>query len=83
MARSLNLSSSRLHFLFKIEMGTSPTKYIRAIRLREAKHLLEGTFLSVKQIRLRVGISDGSHFTRDFKNVYGLTPQQLKNTPRQ
>lgn len=29
----------------------------------------------------RVGINDGSHFTRDFKDAYGLTPEQLKRSP--
>jgi transcriptional regulator GlxA family with amidase domain len=83
MAYSLNLSPSRFHYLFKSEMGTSPTQYLRAIRLREAKSLLESTFLSVKQVMIRVGIGDGSHFARDFKHAYGLTPQQLKRMPRE
>jgi hypothetical protein len=39
--------------------------------LRKAKELLETTFLSVKEVIAAVGISDLSHFVRDYKERYG------------
>jgi len=44
--------------------------------MRQAKKLLETTFMSVKEIMGRVGISDKSHFLRDFKRDHGATPAQ-------
>jgi transcriptional regulator GlxA family with amidase domain len=74
LARSLNLSASRLNYLFKAEMGITLTQYLKTLRLERAKDLGETTFLSVKQIMNAVGFSDESHFARDFKKKYGESP---------
>ncbi len=73
VAESVNLSASRLRHLFKEQTGMTPAQYIKSLRIREARELADETFLSVKQIRFRIGINDASHFSRDFKNVYGAT----------
>lgn len=39
-----------------------------------ARKFLERTSLSVRQVMLRVGVSDESHFVRDFKKAHGLPP---------
>ena len=74
LAESVNLSPSRLHQLFKRETGVPPARYLRLLRMRRARGLLETTHLSVKQVMARVGVTDESHFVRDFKKTYGLTP---------
>ena len=74
LARLVNLSPSRFHHLFKAETGLSPAHYLWAVRMELAKKLLETSFLGVKQIMNTVGVKDRSHFARDFKAVYGLTP---------
>ncbi len=76
LASSVNLSLSRLHHLFKAETGTTPAHYLRFLRMERAKELLEFTFMSVKQIMVSVGVQDRSHFEREFKRMYGLTPTQ-------
>jgi transcriptional regulator GlxA family with amidase domain len=78
MAGGVNLSSSRFRHLFKSETGTSPKQYFKSLRLKAAKHLLESTFLNVKEIMSRVGMSDKSRFAREFKNAYGLSPTQYR-----
>jgi AraC family transcriptional regulator of arabinose operon len=79
MQRELNISYSRLRHLFKNETGLPPTKYLKALRMKRAKQFLENTFLNVKQIMLRLGIKDHSHFARDFKKTYGFTPTQYRS----
>lgn len=74
MSRSVNLSPWRLCHLFKTETGVPPLQYLRALRLRKAGDLLGTTFLSVKEVMNAVGFRDGSHFVRDFKRTYGVTP---------
>lgn len=76
IAKSVNLSLAHLRYLFKAETGVSPAQYLRALRMQEAGRLLETTFLSVKEVMHRIGVNDESHFTRDFKKVYGMTPAQ-------
>lgn len=74
LAEILNLSPSRLRHLFKAETGMSFRKYLRLVRMRQAKHLLESSFLNINEIAGRVGIGDSSHFVREFEKQYGLSP---------
>ena len=76
LAHLVRLSPSRMCYLFKAEMRVSPGSFIRDLRVKKARELLETTSLSVKEIRLRVGMSDESHFTRYFKKAFGVTPSR-------
>ena len=73
-AQSVNLSVWRLCHLFKSDIGMPPMRYLRVLRMERAKILLESSFFSVKEIGYRVGLTDESHFVRDFKATYGLSP---------
>lgn len=78
IARAVNLSPAHLRYLFKAEMGMSVMQYQKAQRMEEARRLLESTFLSGKEIMNRIGLKDESHFVRDFKQSYGMTPAQYR-----
>jgi transcriptional regulator GlxA family with amidase domain len=78
LALFINLSRWRLSHLFKEDMGVSLAQYIKSLRMQEARQLLQSSSLSVKEVMMRVGILDRSHFERDFKEVFGLTPAQYK-----
>jgi AraC-like DNA-binding protein len=73
-AQSVNLSVWRLCHIFKSDVGMPPIKYLRLLRMEKAKGLLESSFLSVKEIAYQVGLTDESHFVRDFKSTYGYSP---------
>ncbi len=79
MARVVGLSSSRLRHMFKAHTGTTPTRFLKNLRMQEAKRLLETTGLSVKEVMAGVGVSDPSNFTRDFRRTHGLTPTRIRN----
>ena len=78
IARSVNLSPSRLRFVFKAETGMAPAHYFKQLRMQEARDLAENTFLNVKEIMNRLGLRDESHFVRDFKKIHGLTFSQFR-----
>ena len=78
LSRNVNLSPTRLQQLFKKELGQSPSHYLRDLRLERAQELLQNTFLSIKEVMFRCGLKDPSHFTRDFKKRYGLTPSECR-----
>ena len=78
MAKLLNLSPWHLIHLFKAETGTTPTKYLKSLRIERACQLLQFTPLTVKEIMAEVGIRDKSHFLRDFKKVCGSAPTEYR-----
>jgi AraC-like DNA-binding protein len=46
--------------------------------MREAQRMLSETFLSVKEIRAKLGNIDRSHFSREFRNFSGMTPTEFR-----
>ncbi len=78
LARTVNLSSSRLNYLFKTAVGLTVSRYIRSLRMERAKGLLETTFLTVKEIGSECGLKDESHFVQNFKATHGLTPLRYR-----
>ena len=80
LATLVNLSPSRFRHLFKQETGTSPAQYLKEYRLRKAEKMLRTTFLSIKQILEQVGIASNTHFVRDFRQKYGMTPTAYRRS---
>src|SRR5215813_4523901 len=67
IASSLNLSQSRLAHLFRQQVGTSLTRYVRRLRLVEARKLIETTTERIQQIEVRCGFNHSGRFASDFK----------------
>lgn len=78
MAGLVELSVPHFQKLFKTNTGTSPMAYLRDLRLARACERLESSFHQLKQIRIDIGMTDNSHFTRDFKVKFGLTPSEYR-----
>ena len=76
LAQLVNLSPSRFHQIFREATGLPPATYLRQLRIRHARELLENSFLSIKEIRTKVGFPAQSHFVRHFKRAYGIPPTQ-------
>jgi AraC-like DNA-binding protein len=82
MAELVNLSVPHLCHLFKNETGIPAGRSVKLAKMEHSADLLTGTFLSVKQIRFNAGFSDESHFVRDFKKIYGMTPTEYRKSGR-
>jgi AraC-like DNA-binding protein len=78
IASSVHISGSHLRHLIKREIGMSARQYVKMVRLKRARELLESSFLSVKEVMSSVGMSDISHFVREYKSVFGCTPSQSR-----
>jgi transcriptional regulator GlxA family with amidase domain len=79
LASSVNLSVWRFSHIFRSDVGMSPIQYLRFLRMERARHLLETSFLSIKEIGHNVGLNDESHFVRDFKKAYGTSPSLYRH----
>ncbi len=78
VARRANLSPSRFSHLFRADAGVGPNQYLRNVRLDRAAELLRSSTLSIKEIMAAVGFNDPSHFSRDFRRRYGVSPQSFR-----
>jgi transcriptional regulator GlxA family with amidase domain len=78
LAASVNLSPSRFRALFMAQIGLPPAVYLRRLRLRRARLLIERTFLSETAVMGLVGYSDPSHFARDFRRQHGASPSAFR-----
>ncbi len=55
-----------------------PLEYVHALRLEEAKQMLESSDLPVEAIALEVGYEDAGYFSRLFRRKVNLTPAQYR-----
>ncbi len=68
--------------IFKETVGKSPQQFLLSYRMSKAAQLLKLTGLSISDIGNAVGYPNQLHFSRAFKNVYGLSPREWRNKNR-
>jgi two-component system response regulator YesN len=83
VANTVGLSQSHLAYLLKERLGVSYSKYLSALRLKQAKKLLRTTSMTVSSIAETVGYPNTTNFYRIFNREADMTPKtyrQLKKT---
>lgn len=76
---SCNLNRSYFSKIFHDSIGKSPQEFLISYRMSKAAELLKVTEFSIRDISNAVGYSNQLHFSRAFKNSYGLSPRQWRN----
>jgi AraC-like DNA-binding protein len=74
VAREVGMSVSSFHHHFRAVTAMSPLQFQKQLRLQEARRLLLGEDLDVAGAGRRVGYSDASQFTREYKRLFGAPP---------
>ena len=74
IARELGMSVSGFHHHFKAVTAMSPLQFQKQLRLQEARRLMLGDDLDAASAGYRVGYGDASHFTREYKRLFGAPP---------
>src|SRR5690348_15734069 len=71
---------SKFHFtrLFQKATGVSPGRFLSAMRLQEAKHLLVTTSMNVAEISYQVGYTSVGTFTTRFRESVGISPTHYR-----
>jgi AraC family transcriptional regulator len=69
--------------VFRLKYGTPVGAYVRGLRLTWAAARLTESEDTIAQIALEAGFFDQSHFTRMFRQQFGLTPQAYRRAVRQ
>ncbi len=78
IAAFCNLNRSYFGKIFKEAVGKNPQEFLIAYRMSKAAELLKLTELSIGDISNAVGYPSQLHFSRAFKNVYGISPRQWR-----
>jgi AraC-like DNA-binding protein len=78
MARRVGLSPDYFSRAFRRTFGTSPRTWLLRERIRHAANQLVDTTRSVKEVAFRLGYGDVYLFSRQFKQVMGLSPRSFR-----
>ncbi|MEO1292722.1 MAG: GlxA family transcriptional regulator [Pseudomonadota bacterium] len=74
IAQIVGLTRRQLHRLFRDHTGLSPTDFYRNLRLRHARTLLRRTPTKVIDVALASGFTSHSHFSKVYRDHFGVSP---------
>ena len=80
LAVRFSVNKNYLSTRFHKERGMTVTDYINRIRVNRACDLLRKTSLSVQQVAEQCGFSDGNYFTRIFRKLEDVTPNEYRGS---
>jgi AraC-like DNA-binding protein len=85
LAGSVGMSASTLHEHFRAVTAMSPLQYQKQLRLQEARRLMLASGLDAATAAFRVGYESPSHFSREYRRLFGEPPardvQRLRASP--
>ncbi|MCD8369297.1 MAG: helix-turn-helix domain-containing protein, partial [Clostridiales bacterium] len=80
IAKFANVSPAYLSALFKKNTGASISDTITATRIETARHYLEHSSLSLKEISEKCGYANQYYFSTSFKKNMGMSPSAYRST---
>ena len=78
MGAVLGVSGAQLRRLCATALGATPRQLLCNMRLQAAARLLRDPAMRIKEIQARVGVGDASHFCRDFRDRFGMSPTEYR-----
>ncbi len=82
VAKEVSVSTSHLTALFHRQMNISPGEYIRRVKLEESKALIREGKMNFSQIAAALNYSTIHHFSRQFKDNFGISPSEYAKSLR-
>lgn len=79
IANCCGLNRSYFGKIFHDTVGKPPQEFLMSYRMAKAAELLKLTELSISDIGNAVGYPNQLHFSRAFKNIYGISPRNWRN----
>jgi AraC-like DNA-binding protein len=78
ICHQMNITRILLYRRIKDLANTTPTEFIRNIRLKEAERLIKTTKLTIQEIMFQTGFNNKSYFYTIFKTEYGVSPNEYR-----
>lgn len=78
LSRDMCMSRATLYRKITSITGSSPSDFVKNVRLRKAAELLKEGGLTIAEIADKVGFNTPSYFTKSFKKLFGVLPTQYK-----
>ena len=82
LAKHAHLSRRQLQRLFRTHLHTSPSRFYINMRLERARQLLHLTGKSILEVGLASGFRSAPHFTKCYRENFGITPREDRNRGR-
>lgn len=79
----VGISRRQLERLFKKYLGCVPRRYYLDLRLKKARQLLLQTASSVSDIAIACGFVSASHFSKSYREMFGISPRAERQFQRQ
>jgi len=83
LCKEVGVSYGYLTRLFRNELGTSVSEYVRSRRAEQAAHLLSSTNIPIKSIARSIGVPRLSQFNRLMHEQKGSGPRNLRAATQQ
>ncbi|QIE60298.1 response regulator [Rasiella rasia] len=79
-SKEIGVSRMQLHRKLKALTGLTTTEFIMNQRVKLAASLLKKRSISVSEVAYEVGFNNPSYFSKCFKDVYGISPSNVKKS---
>lgn len=83
VAQLAGVSPSYLTALFHKHLPLSPGEYIRRVKLQESRQMIREGSMNFTQIAAALEYSTVHHFSRQFKDHFGMTPSEYARLAKQ
>ncbi len=78
MADAMGMSRANLYRRMVSATGSTPSEFIKIVRLRHAERLLIQGGLTISEICYEVGFTSPRYFSKCYKELYGYLPSEAK-----
>ncbi|WP_375325527.1 helix-turn-helix domain-containing protein [Flagellimonas sp. GZD32] len=83
IAAETGLTQAKLQEGFKLLYNNTVTEYIRNTRLEVARDLIANSEMNISEVVYSIGFTSRSYFSKIFKEKYGISPSEFKNSKRE
>lgn len=81
-AQLLGMGRTVFYQKLKSIIGLSPVDFIREMRIKRARQLIESGEYNISSIAYMTGFNDPKYFSKCFKKKYGVSPSEYKSSPQ-